>query len=215
MVAAPRQPTLRFDDGGWAQAVGNHVALDLVNTVAWRLHPARAVDRLPDGAALVRWAQFVGLVDDRTATVFTLDLAGDPAAGDRITARVRRMREQLYRVAHPLALGEEPAREDVDTLHRGLLEALGRLEVTTPMPLDWASELRTVRELPDQLGRQIWRLLEREDPARIRQCHDDVCGWLFLDRTKNASRVWCSSADCGNRTRARRHYQRHATEQPR
>ena len=31
---------------------------------------------------------------------------------------------------------------------------------------------------------------------------------LFLDRTKNHSRIWCSSADCGNRSRARRHYRR-------
>ena len=50
MPGTPTRPVLRFDDGGWTEAVGNHPALDLVNTVAWRLDPARTVDRLADGA---------------------------------------------------------------------------------------------------------------------------------------------------------------------
>ena len=76
------------------------------------------------------------------------------------------------------------------------------------MPLEWSIGLRSIDDLPDAVGLQVWRLLEQEDRARLRQCQDTDCGWLFLDRTKNGSRVWCSSADCGNRTRARRHYQR-------
>ncbi len=78
------------------------------------------------------------------------------------------------------------------------------------MPFEWSTALDSVRDLPDELALRAWRLLEREDPERIRQCQGTGCGWLFLDRTRNASRVWCSSTDCGNRTRARRHYQRHA-----
>jgi predicted RNA-binding Zn ribbon-like protein len=208
MVGTSQQPVLRYDDGGWTQAVGNHVALDLVNTVSWRLDAARTVDRLPDGAALVRWVHFAGLLDDDTAAAFALEVADDPATGSRAAARVRRAREQLYQVVQPLAVGEEPTPEDVTVLHRRLLEVLGRAALATPMPLEWSIDLRSVRDLPDALGLQMWRLLEQEAPARLRQCQDADCGWLFLDRTKNASRVWCSSADCGNRTRARRHYQR-------
>jgi predicted RNA-binding Zn ribbon-like protein len=211
MVGTTQSPALRFDDGGWAQAVGNHVALDLLNTVAWRLDDARTVDRLPDGAALVRWAQFVGLLDDVTAAAFAREVADDPTQGSKVAARVRRSREQLYRVVRPLAIGEEPAQEDVAALRLRLLEVLGRARVAAPMPFEWAVDLGSVRDLPDALGLQEWRLLEQEDPARLRQCRDADCGWLFLDRTKNGSRVWCSSADCGNRTRARRHYERRTT----
>nr|WP_246305023.1 CGNR zinc finger domain-containing protein [Nocardioides thalensis] len=75
------------------------------------------------------------------------------------------------------------------------------------MPLELAAA-----SLPDQLALAAWQLLEREDAHRLRQCRANDCGWLFLDRTKNASRVWCSSADCGNRTRAQRHYARRTTE---
>ncbi len=186
---------LRYADGGWAEAIGGHPALDLVNTVSWRLDPSRTVDRLPDRAALERWADFVGLT-------------GDYVAGAEVVTRVRGLREQIYRVVQPRALGAEPAAKDVEALRRSLLGALGRADVASVMPLEL-----TAADLPDELGLAAWRLLEREDARRIRQCQASDCGWLFLDRTKNGSRVWCSSADCGNRSRARRHYARRTAEE--
>jgi len=195
MESTQRRPVLRYDDGGWAEAIGGHLALDLVNTVSWRLDPARTVDRLPDGAALARWAAFVG-VELRSAVT------------DETAAGVRRLRERVYRVVQPLAVGAEPAAADLASLRRLLLGVVGRAEVTAVMPLELA-----VVSLPDELALAAWRLLEREDARRLRQCGASDCGWLFLDRTKNRSRVWCSSADCGNRTRARRHYARRTAEQ--
>jgi predicted RNA-binding Zn ribbon-like protein len=206
---APQRSVLRYDDGGWTEAVGGQVALDLVNTVSWRPDPDRAVERLPDGRALVAWARFVGVLDDERAEAFLQDVADDPAVGDRAAAGVRRARELAYRVLSPLAQQEQPAAADVVALHRWLLGVLGRAEVSAVMPLAWSTGLVSVDGLADELGLHVWRLLEREDSRRIRQCRDDACGWLFLDRTKNASRVWCSSGDCGNRARARRHYAAH------
>jgi predicted RNA-binding Zn ribbon-like protein len=208
MAGTATRPVLRFDDGGWAETIGNHPALDLVNTVAWRLDPARTVDRLPDGLAVVTWAAFVGLLDERQAAAFASELASDPDTDRRTAAQVRAARERLHRVLQPMAVGDEPAPADVAALHRGLLVALARVEVSTVMPLEWTTGLRSVSDLPDELALAAWRLLQHEDRGRLRQCKDSDCGWLFLDRTKNGSRVWCSSADCGNRTRARRHYER-------
>ena len=34
------------------------------------------------------------------------------------------------------------------------------------------------------------------------------CRWFFVDRTKNHGRRWCEMRVCGNRDKARRHYQR-------
>jgi predicted RNA-binding Zn ribbon-like protein len=42
----------------------------------------------------------------------------------------------------------------------------------------------------------------------VRECGGDHCGWLFLDETKNRSRRWCEMSVCGNRAKARRHYDR-------
>ena len=37
--------------------------------------------------------------------------------------------------------------------------------------------------------------------GRLKACRRDVCHWLFYDRSRNRSGVWCSMAVCGNRTK--------------
>ncbi len=196
MAPPERRPVLRYADGGWAEAIGGHLALELVNTVAWRPDPDRTVDRLPDAAALRRWADFVGLED-----------VGPEDEAD--LAEVRRLRERIHRVVQPLAVGERPRDADVATLRRALVRVVARAEVVSVLPLELAAA-----GLVDRLSLAAWSLLEKEDARRLRQCAAGDCGWLFLDRTKNASRVWCSSADCGNRVRVRRHSARRTTERP-
>jgi len=39
--------------------------------------------------------------------------------------------------------------------------------------------------------------------ARLKACRRDVCRWLFYDRSRNRSAVWCQMAVCGNRTKTR------------
>jgi predicted RNA-binding Zn ribbon-like protein len=66
------------------------------------------------------------------------------------------------------------------------------------------------------LDRVLWpvawsaaELLTQGPLERIRECPgQDTCGWLFLDLSKNASRRWCDMRVCGNRAKARRHYER-------
>jgi predicted RNA-binding Zn ribbon-like protein len=40
---------------------------------------------------------------------------------------------------------------------------------------------------------------------RIRTCGNPLCRWLFVDRSRNGSRVWCEMAVCGNRMKVGRH----------
>jgi predicted RNA-binding Zn ribbon-like protein len=39
-------------------------------------------------------------------------------------------------------------------------------------------------------------------------CAGEGCGWMFLDESRNASRRWCDSRDCGNRERVRKYLAR-------
>jgi predicted RNA-binding Zn ribbon-like protein len=209
-----------------AELVGGHPALDLVNSVSWRLDEARTIDRLPDDDALVRWAAAVGLGR----------IAGEWVDGSAAVRAVRELRESAYEVLAPLAVGGEPDPAAVRRLRELVVAALAVADVAEVVPLRWTirpsdvavpasaggmapvdrdrlAGLRlpavlTLNDLPALLALVVWRLLEDERLDRLKQCQDGGCGWLFLDRTKNASRRWCSSADCGNRSRARRHYQR-------
>ena len=56
-----------------------------------------------------------------------------------------------------------------------------------------------------------WDELERLSPGRLRPCANQACHLFLIDRTKGNTARWCSMAVCGNRMKARRHYQRART----
>ena len=51
-------------------------------------------------------------------------------------------------------------------------------------------------------------LLTGRDAALIRACANPRCSVIFVDRSKNRSRRWCSMALCGNLMKVTRFYQR-------
>ncbi len=55
-------------------------------------------------------------------------------------------------------------------------------------------------------------LLTTAELALVGECAGEGCSWLFLDTSRNRSRLWCSMEDCGNRAKARRHYARKQKE---
>ena len=59
-------------------------------------------------------------------------------------------------------------------------------------------------------ARSALRLIDSTKADAIKICSH--CGWLFLDRSKNRSRMWCDMAVCGNRVKVRRHYRRQKGE---
>jgi hypothetical protein len=50
--------------------------------------------------------------------------------------------------------------------------------------------------------------VERDSPGRLRPCANDECRLFLIDRSRANRARWCSMAVCGNRMKARRHYQR-------
>jgi predicted RNA-binding Zn ribbon-like protein len=44
--------------------------------------------------------------------------------------------------------------------------------------------------------------------SRLRACRKASCRFAYYDRTKNASRAWCSMATCGNQAKAQRRRER-------
>ena len=188
--------------------VGGHPVLDLVNTVAWRLDPARTDDRLTDGRALVGLLETGHVIDSPQALQLGRQADARPQAAAAVVEQVRQLREALYGLLRPVAVGAPPASGAVLAVRAALAQAIGEAELIADGSLRWVAPVRALADLPHVVALSALRLMELEDLDRLRQCHDEHCGWLFLDRSKNASRRWCSSADCGNRTRARRHSER-------
>jgi predicted RNA-binding Zn ribbon-like protein len=53
-----------------------------------------------------------------------------------------------------------------------------------------------------------WDALRGGAPGRLRPCANDACALFLIDRSRANNARWCSMAVCGNRMKARRHYER-------
>jgi predicted RNA-binding Zn ribbon-like protein len=190
------------------ELVGGDVALDLLNTVSWRGDPERRIERIPDFTSLVHWSTRAGLVAATTAHDLARAGAGSAIAADASAQMARGLREDLYslvdahidRVAHPAAC--------LLRIKARFVTALGRASITS-LPLVWEVSPESPAALVDLLTLRAVRLLESDAMNRLGRCSNRSCGWVFVDRSRNRSRRWCSSTDCGNRDRAARHYARH------
>ena len=190
--------------------VGGHVALDLVNTVSWRLDENRRRDDLPDYAALIGWCQQACLLDPGTARRLLAAAPGRPRLTQQTVRDVRTLREHSHSLLASLTGDGEPPRVVVTPpgLRALLLDALVQSELTGP-PMRWQLTADKHPDIPRLLALQVLDLLQSPQLPLLRRCHGPGCGWLFLDRTRSHTRLWCSTSLCGNRERARRHYTRH------
>ena len=184
---------------------GNHVALDFVNTVGSR-HTVAPIERLGSYEELVSCARQLEIIDAARARRLLAAARRDPDRARQALERAVSLREALYRLFAAIATGEEPARAD-----RARLDAeLPRLCIGPDLGWSWRDEDRS---LDSFLGAVVKAAVELVTSAeardRVRVCGAPDCLWLFYDSSKNRSRRWCDMRQCGNRMKARRHYQRH------
>jgi predicted RNA-binding Zn ribbon-like protein len=175
--------------------VAGDLALDFVNTVADRLSHPR--ERLATGAHVDRWARRAGLLGPRES----LRLRAQQVA------HVRAFRESLYGLIAPLALGQIPSDATLARFSQT------RARVARTRHLAWrdgrfAWEWSDLGRLLGPIVEAAAELLVSVPSLKLRQCADAGCGWVFLDRSRAGRRRWCRMVDCGNRAKARRHYQR-------
>jgi predicted RNA-binding Zn ribbon-like protein len=198
--------------------VGNHPALDFCNTIAWDADGPRGPDRFATYLDVVGWGVESGMMDRRAATRLREAAAADPRGAERALGRARDARRYLHSVfvgparsvpADPVAVAQ------VNRLLRGALEEMTLVQSEGGFRWGWP---KPESDLDRVLWPVLWaagRLLTEGDLARVGECANPTCGWLFLDTSRNGRRRWCDMAHCGNRAKARRHYQKvkdHSTE---
>lgn len=87
------------------------------------------------------------------------------------------------------------------------LEGVSRVPVIEDGRLDWTHRVPDAHRLAVELL-LAWAHVEETRPGRLKPCGNPDCRRFLLDRSKPNSARWCSMAECGNRMKARRHYQR-------
>jgi predicted RNA-binding Zn ribbon-like protein len=199
---------------------GGDVSLDFVNTLGWRLtgYPREYLRSYED---LLDWGRQAGLLALEETEDLSREATLDPEGARETLSRALALREAIHRLISAHIAGESQDENDLSALNRELSIALSHLRV---MPADGAYSWgwdRSGDEGKTPLDSPLWRvaqsaaqLLTSEKLGRVKLCAGEGCGWIFLDESRNSSRRWCDSRDCGNRERVRRHLARKRASDP-
>jgi predicted RNA-binding Zn ribbon-like protein len=186
------------------ELTGGDVALDLANTLVGRRteHPDELLSSYP---RLVEWSRQSGILDPKSARDLIRDAAAHPLVARRTLRRAIEIRELIFKgLPSPV-------------LDKRTLEKFSRLSIEAGRHrhLTWRGNRAVWSWDAEGLDRMLWpvihaavTLLTSEARNRVRMCQGGSCRWLFLDNSRQGNRRWCDMTVCGNRAKARRHYNR-------
>jgi predicted RNA-binding Zn ribbon-like protein len=189
---------------------GGQLALDFTNTVDWR-RTEKEHEWLKTYPDLLGWGVRVGLLGREMAETLAQSAQGEPDEAARALLQARELRELLFRVFNAVVEDRPPEPEDWRRFTEAVRTAMASAEIARKNGgFFWSfdHEMQRLDFFRGPLLKAASELLIDGDLSRLKRCGTPDCQWLFLDTSKNNSRRWCDMQSCGNRAKARRHYQR-------
>jgi len=163
---------------------------------------------------LVDWCQEAGILADKDARMLR---ALPNREFQPCVRRAVALREVLYRIFSAVAAKRPIPSRDLAWLNRLLRQGKVYWQVEVSGQGKPVKETITIlREGPRLLhliARSALDLLTSDQLSRLRACGNSRCSVLFVDRSKNHARRWCSMARCGNLIKVTRFYARKRAEQ--
>lgn len=194
----------------YIHAVDRQLCLNFVNTVSNRMGGAPN-EHLKGYTGLVDWAESAGALNAATAALLREQAAQNPARAAAVFRRAVTLREALYWIFMRAIEGAPPQAKDLTRFNTELAAALSNLRVQPGHDCCvwvWAENSHDLAQMLWPVARSAAELLTSDEVDRVRQCANETCGWLFIDRSRNRSRRWCDMSECGNVAKVRRYRQR-------
>lgn len=181
-----------------APLVGDHLALDMLNTEA-----------RDDGTAIDFWTS----ADDVLAWLSRQNIAAKGVVNHQeLLAQAHALRTLARRLIGRRQEGKSDTDADIAGLNRYLHASVSAPHLERDdegqLKLTRTATGATVAALLGPLAEAVAQLLVEGDFALVRQCEHPDCILWFYDRTKSHKRRWCSMAVCGNRYKAAQFRQR-------
>lgn len=173
-----------------APMVGDHLALDLLNTEA--RDNGAAIDYWTTGDDVRRWLAQHGVLPAGA----TVDVAALLAQGRRLRELARTLIVQRKGGSVDDTAGLDAYLHAYVSAPHLVCDADGKLTLTRVVQAD------AVASLLGPLAEAVAQLLVDGDFDLVKQCEHPECVLWFYDRTKAHKRRWCSMALCGNRYKA-------------
>ena len=189
-----------------------NLCIDFVNTVDCRNSKTRKKEMLRDFSALVSWSKQMGILEDKTAQVLFKAALKQPNKTKQVYEKAIELRELFYRIFSSIAATGQVPDHDLSIFNKYLADSMGKSCCITSSDngfvWSFCSGTDSMDLFLDPIIKSAADLLISSELKRVKQCADDACSWLFMDKSRNNSRRWCSMKDCGNRAKAHRYYLR-------
>jgi predicted RNA-binding Zn ribbon-like protein len=177
--------------------VGNHLALDFLNT---RLVLPEGPKELLSGVdALVRWFVASGLLTRQNGKGLAKKWSDTPQAAV-LLRELLKFRERLRAVVVRQEAGFSASDAFIAELNSLLKQHPSVIALQRngeKLGLETAFELEKPNDLWAPIAIAVAELLSEVSPVRLRKC--EACIVHFLDTSKKGSRRWCSMNICGNK----------------
>jgi predicted RNA-binding Zn ribbon-like protein len=190
------------------ELIGGLLCLDFCNTYE-RGRPT--ADRLRTYADLVGWGWRAGILAAEEAARLERHAGRSVTASVAVLERAHVLREALSDIFGALAAGKRPRAAPIEPLNGELAGAMARSQVVASESgfiWVWADGGKALDCMLWPVARSAAELLTSGNLGAVRRCEGRVCGWLFLDTSRNRTRRWCAMRVCGNRAKARRHHEK-------
>lgn len=188
------------------------LAADFTNTLSGSRERPGA-EHLASYADLVEFTRQSGVISAGVAKLLLAEAQRRPEKATQVHRRAIALREAAWRVFDRIAQDREPGPADVE-----VIAAEARRATAEMVFLKQGKTYGWTWPDSDDLERPLWPiaraaadlLASDDERPRLRECASETCAWIFVDRTKNGSRRWCSMSDCGNRAKVRAYRDRQA-----
>lgn len=190
--------------------IAGALCLDFANTV----HNSRAEDKGEELHAisdLLQWAKEAGLLSSADHDRLAAHYNRNPREAAAALAKGTAIRDLLLSIFAGIANGRSVSSQRLSELNSALAQAPGLQRVhknSDRIETEWTSAANGLQQVLFAVLTSAAELLASDRLGRIRGCGSADCTWLFVDESRNRSRRWCDMGACGNRMKARRHYQR-------
>jgi predicted RNA-binding Zn ribbon-like protein len=190
--------------------IAGALCLDFANTIHDSLaeDPGEELHAISD---LLQWAKEARLLSSAGHDRLAAHYNRNPREAVAALAKGAAIRDLLLSVFAGIAGGRSVSSLRLSELNSALAQTPGLLRAhksSDRIETEWMSAGDGLQRVLFAVLTSAADLLASHRLGRVRECASAECTWLFVDESRNRSRRWCDMSACGNRMKARRHYQR-------
>jgi predicted RNA-binding Zn ribbon-like protein len=186
------------------------LCLNFLNTVCWQ-EGTETGEYLKTPEDLALWACRVGVLNRESTDKLLKNIDTQPNQAMELFKRALKLRKAIMRMINSSLQKQPIANKDLKVFNtnlRNTLKYTNMLHYDDGFVLDFSESQDSMVYILYSVVQSAMDLFTSDTFKKVKRCNDPSCGWFFSDSSKNRSRRWCSMEDCGNRSKARRFYEK-------